>query len=186
MIVRSLRALALLLGLLLLAVPPVLADDDGDDKDQKEEKKDTKSFDDLIEDADVIEGLFTFYHLPETGKVYMEIQPDQLDTIYLCNLQREAGDGYFFDSGTMAGSFPFEFQKVGKRIRWVHKNVYYRADDDAPIAAAVERGLTDSVVGTAKIERGPHPERDSWLIDASSLFLQDHLGIGKSLSSRSR
>lgn len=184
MSVRLTRLLGLFV-VLLLAAPVALADDDkgADDKDKKE--KDEKSFDDLVEDADVIEGLFTFYHLPETGKVYMEILPDQLETLYLCDIQREAGDGYYYDSGTMAASFPFEFQKVGKRIRWVHKNVYYRADEDSPIAGAVDRGVTDSMVGSAKVERGPHPERDSWLIDASSLFLQDHLAIGKSLGSGS-
>lgn len=185
---RLARMLGLLLILFLAA--PVVADDDEkgpkDKEDKEEEKKDETKFEDLIEDCETVEGLFTFYHDPEEGKLYLEIEKDQLDTIYLCNLQRDAGDGYFFDSGTMAGSFPFEFQKVGKKIRWVHKNVYYRADEDSPIAAAVERGLTDSVVGSAKIERGPHPDRNSYLVDASSLFLQDHLNIGKILSSNER
>jgi hypothetical protein len=86
------------------------------------------------------EGLFTLYFDEEESKALLEIAPQQLGEIYLCNVMREAGDGYFADSGAMLDNFPFTFHKVGKKIQFIHKNVAYRADADTPIAESVRRG----------------------------------------------
>jgi hypothetical protein len=155
--------------------------------DETEKKKEEeKEFAEVIEDFDVIEGLFTLYRNQEDNKVYLEINPDQLGEIFLCDVARDAGDGYFYDSGSMNGGFPFVFERVGKKIRFVHKNVYYRADVDAPIAAAVERGLTNSLVGSAKFESKPHPDRGSFLVDPTSFFIKDYLGVAASLKERTK
>lgn len=132
-----------------------------------------KLFKELVEDFEVIEGLFTFYKKEDEGKVFMEIKPDQFDKIFLCSITREAGDGYYFDCAAMMGEFPFIFKRVGKKVLFIHKNVRFRADKDAAIHRAIARGLPNSIMGSAKIESQPHPERGSILVDPSGFFIQD-------------
>lgn len=153
------------------------------DTAKKEEKKDEeKPFADVIKDYKAIEGLFTLYVKEEDNKVLLEIKPDQFDKIFLCNVTLEAGDGRYFDSGAMFDRFPFVFNQVGKKIQLIHKNVYYRAAPNSPIAAAVSRGVSSSIIGSAKIESKPHPERKSILVDPSGFFLQDYGLVGYFLS----
>lgn len=141
------------------------------DEEKKEEKE--KPFKEVIEDFKVIEGLFTLYQKEDEAKVLMEIKPEQLDKIFLCSITREAADGYYFDSGSMMGEFPFILKKVGKKVLFIHKNVYFRADKDTAIHRAIARGVSDSIMGTAKFESQPHPERGSVLVDPSGFFIQD-------------
>jgi len=149
----------------------------------KEEKKDEgKPFDEVIKGFKVIEGFFTLYQKDDEAKVYMEIKPDQFDKIFLCCITRQAGDGRFFDAGAMLWDFPFVFKKVGKTVQFINKNVLFRADKDAPIHRAIEQGLSDSIMGSAKIESTPHPERRSVLVDPSGFFLQDMELINYTLS----
>ncbi len=145
---------------------------------KKEKKKPGKPFDELVEDYEVIEGLFTFYRNADEGKVYMEIKPEQFEKLYLCAITREAGDGYYFDSSSMMGDFPFILKRVGMNVQFIHKNVYFRADEEAALSRAVKRGLPNSIVGNAKIESQPHPERGSLLINPASLFVQDVGQVG--------
>ncbi len=150
--------------------------DKGESK--KEDKKEETPFEDLVEDFEKVEGLFTFYHDDEAGKVFMEIRPEQFDTTYLCSLTRSAGDGYFFDSGAMIGGFPFQLKRVGKRVQFIHENVYFRADKTAAIHRALRRGLSDSIIGATKIEGAAHPDTGSVLVDPSGFFVQDIQMVG--------
>ncbi len=139
---------------------------------EKDEKKE-KPFDEVVKDHKVIEGLLTLYVKEDEGKVYLEIKPDQFDKVFLCSITREAADGYFFDSAAMLDRFPFVFKRVGKKVLFVHKNVYFRADKDTAISRAVSRGVSDSIVGSATIESKPHPQRGSILVDPAAFFIQD-------------
>ena len=151
----------------------------------EEEEDKGPEFEEVIEDFVKIEGLFDLYHDEEENKVYLAIRPEQLDQIYLCSITRTQGDGYFFDSASLIhpagrgwGAFPIVFEKIGKKIFFKHKNVYFRADEDAAIHRAVDRGVSDSILGTAGIEGQPHPETGAVLMDPSSLFIQDIALIG--------
>ena len=148
-------------------------EDDTKTAKKKKKKNKGKDFEDVIEDYEIIEGLFTFYRNKDEGKVYMEIKPEQFDKIYLCNITRESGDGFFFDSGALLFEFPFFFKRVGKNIQFVEKNLRFRADKSAAIRRAVERDIPNSIRGNAKTESEPHPERGSVLVNASELFLKD-------------
>jgi hypothetical protein len=151
----------------------------GEEEGEEPKKKNgDKAFEDVVEDFEVIKGFFTFYVDRDEGKTYLEIKPAQLDEIFLCSITREAGDGFFFDSGAMMNEFPFVFRRVGKKIQMVHKNVLFRANKSAAIHRAIGRGLSDSLVGAAKIEAAPHPDRGSLLVDPSSFFVQDVGQVG--------
>ncbi len=146
---------------------------------KKDKKKKKKTFEEVTKDFEVIPGLFTVYRKDDEAKVYMEIKPRQYDRIYLCAVTREAADGYFFDATALIPSFmnygfPFVLKRIGKNVQFLHKNVYFRADENAPIAGAVARSVTNSILSVAKIvDSEPHPERKSILVDAGGFFLKD-------------
>ena len=150
-----------------------------DSSAEKEKKKKKKTFEEVTKDFDVVKGLFTVYRKDDEAKVYLEIKPRQFDRLYLCAVTREAADGYFFDATALIPSFmnygfPFILKRIGKNVQFLHKNVYFRADEDAPIADAVRRSVTNSILSVAKIvESEPHPERKSILVDAGGFFLKD-------------
>ncbi len=143
-----------------------------------------KPFNDVTKGYKAVEGLFTLYVNEEENKVLMEVLPEQLDKIFLCNVTLEAGDGLYFDSGAMLDNFPFILKRIGKRVQFIHKNVYYRTETGSSLESAVERGVSSSIVSSARIESRPHPERKSLLIDVSSLFLQDYAGVETALARR--
>lgn len=143
------------------------------DKDKKKKKDKGQPFDEVIEGYQKIEGLFTLYHNKEEEKVYLEIRPAQLGRLYLLNITRQGGEGYFFDGGAMLGQLPFYFEKVGKTIRMVEKNLRFRADKDAAISRAIERDIPNSIWASAKMASAPHEETGSVLVDAADLLLKD-------------
>jgi hypothetical protein len=145
----------------------------GGEDEKKKKKKEDKAFADVIEDYEEIEGLFTFYRDESEGKVFMAIRPEQFDTTFLCSLTRDAGDNYFFDSGAMMGNFPFELRRVGKTVQFIYPNIMYRADKDTAIHRAIEHGMSDTLVGAAKIESAAHPDTGAILVNPSAFFLQD-------------
>ena len=131
------------------------------------------SFLDLVETMEEIPGLFTMYWDEDKNKVYMKIKQDQLNKVYFCDVTRNSGDAFLFDSGAMLQSFPFIFKKVGDRIQFIHKNVMFRAEPDAAISRAVDNSFSNSIVGSASIESQPSKKDGSLLIDAKNLFIQD-------------
>ena len=166
-------------------------EEEADDDEEKEKEADDEDededpeFEEVVEDFDRIEGLFDLYRDPEENKVFLAIRPDQFDQMYLCNITRTQGDGYFFDSASLMfarglgwGTFPMTFEKVGKKVFFKHKNVYYKAEPDAAIRRAVDRGVSDSIMGTAMIEGQPHPESGAVLVDPSGFFIQDIGSVG--------
>ncbi|HIG57267.1 MAG TPA: DUF5117 domain-containing protein [Candidatus Handelsmanbacteria bacterium] len=147
-------------------------EEDEEEEEEEEEEDNGPEFKEVVKGFAHIEGLFDLYLDAEENKVYLALEPGQFDKIYLCNISRSKGDGYFFDSASMMFNFPFVFERVGKKVFFTHKNVYYRADRDAAIHRAIDR-LSDSVMGTSAIEGQPHPETGAVLIDPGPFFVQD-------------
>ena len=142
------------------------------DKEAETAKKD-KPFATVIKDFEKIEGLFTFYVKPDESKVYIAVKPDQFGELYLCNITRSAGDGTYYDNGADRGEFPFEFKQIGKKIQMINKNLRFRADTSSTLLKAIERGVSNSIFGVAKIESEPDSTTQAVLIDPSAFFIQD-------------
>lgn len=147
-------------------------------KPKDEEVKKGKPFEEVIKDFQKIEGLFTFYVKADEGKVYMMIKPDQLDTVFMCNMTRSAGDGTFYDNGADYGEFLFELKRVGEKIQMVEKNIRFRADTSSSLSRAIERGVCNSLFGVAKIESLPEKETKALLVDPSGFFIHDLPNVG--------
>jgi hypothetical protein len=148
-------------------------------KEKKEETKkegEKKAFDEVVKDFETLSGLFNLYR--KEGKVYIEIRPEQMDKMFLCISTLESGIG---ELGILAGSpmedFAFVFHKVDNNIQFIKKNLSFRADPKDPVNRAVERCFADAILASVKIESEPHPERKSYLVDLSPIFLTDIEGV---------
>ena len=140
--------------------------------EQKPEPPKDKPFAEVVKDAQVIKGLFTFYQTDE--KVLFEIQPEQLDKMYMLSLTCESGLGEAgFYAADMCGETPIIFHKQGKNVQLIAKNTRFVAQDNSPMARAVSHSFSDSILGATKLESLPQPERKSLLIDLGAVLLTD-------------
>lgn len=150
-----------------------------------DKKDDDKPFADVIKGLEpVTNGLFRVYRATnDPTRVLLEIQTNQLDTVYLFSATQERGTGERgLYSSQMGGYFPCTFRRVGKQLQWVIKNPVFTAEAGTPAERTVQKSFGDSLAGTVKILSAPHPERHSILIDAGDLFLTDFNGYSAQLN----
>ncbi len=84
----------------------------------------------------MIKGLFTLYKTED--KVFLEIQPDQFDKMYMFSLTCESGLGEWgFYADSYCGETPFVFHKEGKNVQVILKNTRFAAEDNSPMGRAV-------------------------------------------------
>jgi len=147
-------------------------------KPEEAKPAEDKPFDEVVKDMEVMKGLFTFYHKAEENKTLMEILPEQLDKMFLFagSVHQAVGERGIY-AAQMGSSFPFFFRRVGKNIQWVMKNTNFTAASGTPAARFTARSFSDAILGSAKSQSKPHPERKSILIDVSEMFLSDLPGF---------
>ncbi|MGE3725461.1 MAG: zinc-dependent metalloprotease [Candidatus Sericytochromatia bacterium] len=172
----SLLALTPLLsvGLTLGTATPIWAQAQGQEAEDK-----GPTFEKTIKDFKPIPGLFNFHFKESDQRILLELQPAQLEQVFLLSMTREAGDGAFFDSSSQENTLPVYFRKHGKTIQMYIKNLNYRANESTAISRAIPRGVSDALMSSAQIIAPPHPEKGSLLVDASELFVGDLANSGK-------
>ena len=153
------------------------------EEDSEAEKPQFKPFDQVVKGATRSEGLFALYQNPKTGKLFAEIQPDQLERNYLAAMTLESGLGARgIYSGLPLGDFLFTFRRVNNGIQFVVPNTFFRAQAGTPMARSASRSFSDSVIEVLPI-RSIHPERKSILVDLTPLVLSDLPGLTPVLAS---
>jgi hypothetical protein len=161
------------------AQKPELPPSEPDVEDQG--KSDLPPFDTAVKDTEKLEGLFTLYRKKETGKIYLEIKPEQLNKNYLGIITMESGIGEgILYRGLPLGEFLFYFRRVNQNIHFVLRNVNFRTQPDDPQARSIETSFSDSVLYSLKI-KSIHPQRKTLLIDLSELLLSDVPGLTQML-----
>src|SRR5216684_7736533 len=178
-----------LLGALTLSAqtPPKLDTEKKPDsaENKKPETPKEKAFADVVRDAKVIRGLFTFYQMED--QVFLEILPDQLEKMYMLSLTCESGLGEAgFYAAESCGETPILFHKQGKNVQLIAKNTRFVAQEKSPMERAVSHSFSDSILGAAKLESLPHSERKSLLIDLGALLLTDVPMLGYELEASFR
>jgi hypothetical protein len=164
------------------------AADSGDSKDKKDEKKDDKDspkepeFAKVIKGTRELQGLFRVYVKDEDAKYLLEIAPDQLDVPFLMNptLVSGIGQGFIYPSDSLA-EYVVAFHRVGKTVQMIHRNTLFRADESSSLRKPASLAAPDAIVGQAKIESQPHPDRKSILIDLGSIVVGDLEGLTPAL-----
>ena len=156
--------------------------------DTKDEKKDDKEqpkeppFDKVVKGSKAVEGLFNVYVKDDEARYYLEVAPDQLDVPFLLNptLVSGIGQGFIYPSD-MLPEYVVVFHRSGKTIQVIHRNTLFRAGESSSLRRAAAVAAPDAIVGQAKIECQPHPDKKSVLIDLGAIFLGDLEGLGPAL-----
>ena len=150
---------------------------------EDKDNSDLTPFDTAVKDAEKLEGLFTIYRHKETGKIYIEIKPEQLNKNYLAVITMESGIGEgILYRGFPLGEFLFYFRRVNQNVHFVVRNVNFRTQPGDPQARSLETSFSDSVLESIKI-KSIHPQRKTLLIDFSELLLSDVPGLTQMLPS---
>ncbi|MEH2106758.1 zinc-dependent metalloprotease [Nostoc sp.] len=139
-------------------------------------KEDICRFNGIVNRIDKLEGLFTLYCSEDSGKVYLELKPEQLNKDYLAIVTLESGVG---ESGIYSGlplsDFLFYFRRVNNRLHFVLRNVKFRTDSE-PEQRSLARSFSDSVLYSLEIAT-IDPNSQNILINLNELLMQDFPGL---------
>ncbi|MBC1275936.1 zinc-dependent metalloprotease, partial [Nostoc sp. UCD121] len=133
-------------------------------------------FNEVAKGINKVEGLFTLYCTENSGKIYLEIKPEQLNKNYLAIVTLESGVG---ESGIYSGlplsDFIFYFQRVNNRLHFVVRNVKFHAES-RPEQRSLARSFSDSVLYSLEIAN-IDPQNENILINLNELLMQDLPGL---------
>jgi hypothetical protein len=139
-------------------------------------KEDFCRFNGIVERIDKLEGLFTLYCSEDSGEIYLEIKPEQLNKDYLAIVTLESGIG---ESGIYSGlplsDFLFYFRRVNNRLHFVVRNVKFRTES-RPEQRSLARSFSDSVLYSLEIAT-LEPDSKNILINLNELLMQDFPGL---------
>ncbi|MEH1791685.1 zinc-dependent metalloprotease [Nostoc sp.] len=142
----------------------------------KNRKQDFCRLNKVVKEIDKLEGLFTLYCTDNSGKIYLEIKPEQLNKDYLAIVTLESGVGERgIYSGLPLSDFLFYFQRVNNRLHFVVRNVKFRAESK-PEKRSLARSFSDSVLYSLEIAN-IDPQNENILINLDELLMQDFPGL---------
>jgi hypothetical protein len=140
-----------------------------------------KAFNELVEDAEHVEGFMDFYR--KAGKLYLAVPQDMLGQDFLLDYRIARGIG---TAGLYGGTTPnyFEMDLValeqhGEMLYLMKRPHRFTAHDDPRVAAAVDLTIGSSVVESAKIA-ARRPDSAA-VVDVTSWFVGDLLGVGQAV-----
>ncbi|WP_233258491.1 zinc-dependent metalloprotease [[Phormidium] sp. ETS-05] len=138
-----------------------------------------KPFEEIVKNTKKLDGLFTTYHQEKEGKIFLEIQPEQLDKNFLCITTLASGIG----QSTLLRGMPlidhlFYFQRVQDRLQFAVRNTNFRDNPGSPTNRSLATSFSDSVLYSLPI-KSIHPTKHSLLVDLGDLLLAplDFTGI---------
>ena len=141
--------------------------------EQSSEQQTLAPFEQVVQDAQKLEGLFTLYRNQATNKVYLEITPQQLDKKFLCFVTLASGLGEAgILSGMPIGDFLFQLRRVQNNVQFVIPNINFRTSPGDPQAGSVERAFSESILYSLPL-KSIHPERQTLLIDLGDLLMSE-------------
>ncbi|MEH2001170.1 MAG: zinc-dependent metalloprotease [Nostoc sp.] len=142
----------------------------------KSKKEDFYRVSQRVRRIDKLEGLFKLYCSDDSGEIYLEIKPEQLNKDYLAIVTLESGIG---ESGIYSGlplsDFLFYFRRVNNRLHFVVRNVKFRAES-RPEQRSLARSFSDSVLYSVEIVT-IDPRSKNIIISLNDLLMPDFPGL---------
>jgi hypothetical protein len=141
----------------------------------------------VIKDAKEIKGLFTLWQKDE--KVWIELKPEDFNKpfFFAPKLARGIGENGLFGGsmhvpGARVDDRIVEFRRQHNLVQLVAVNSEFVAHDaKSPEARAIAAAFAPSLLSSAPVASGAHPERKTVLVDAGTLLLNDVLALGTAL-----
>ena len=169
------RLAALGVAGVLLASPALWAQppaESGDAAGEAQSPEEPKSIEEVLENSDRIDGLFTLYRDRKSGELRMLLGSGQLDRSYLYFTYAENGvpvAGSFRGAFGMNRAKAFRISRFFDRIEFVVENTSFYFDPDKAISRASDANISHAVAADLKIEAEDEAE-GMVLINATSLF----------------
>ena len=131
-----------------------------------------RPFDEVIQDLERHDGLFTVYRDAEQSQVYMALQPNQLNQNFLLIATLESGIG---EAGLYRGwpinDVLIQFRAApDNKLHLVVPNIYFRSAPNAQGRQLVQQSFSDSTLYALNIV-SRHPETNEVLVDLKDLLL---------------
>jgi hypothetical protein len=145
------------------------------------------TFASVIRDARRFDGPLTLWQ--KDDRIWLELAPEQFGKPFLMSPKIKTGIGEAWVLGGLMG-YPIngaggpqvvEFVRVHNTVRLQARNTEVMAKAGTPEALAVASSYSASLLGSTAVASQPHPDRKSVLIDATSFFTADQMGIGMML-----
>jgi hypothetical protein len=141
----------------------------------------------VVKDARRIDGPLTLWQ--KDDKVWIELLPAQMGQPFLLSPKIKSGIGEAWVLGGLmafpingaGGQQVIEFVRVHNQVRMQARNTDISAKPGTPEARGLADSYSNSLLGSAAVASAPHPERNSILIEANGLVLNDIMGVGMML-----
>lgn len=145
--------------------------DSTSNKETSDDKK--KTIEELIENHEKLEGLFTFYRNEENGEIHMVVRKDQLDKdfIHFAQIADGASDALLL-RGMFRDSRIFRVVKYFDRLDFVLVNTNFYFDKENALSNSEQANISNAIAASVKIEASDDKTGDL-LIKANNLFLQE-------------
>ncbi len=152
---------------------------------QGQEKPELQPFDQVIKEHQKLAGLFTLYRHKETGKIFAEIKPAQLNRNFLAVMTLESGLG---ERGLYRGiplrDLMFTLRRLNNNLQFVVPNTNFRAQLGDPQERSLSQSFSDSILISLPI-LSIHTQNKSFLVDLDPLILSDILpSLSKTLAAQ--
>ena len=141
----------------------------------------------VTKDAKQIDGPIIAWQ--KDDKLWLELAPEHFGKPFMLSPKLSTGIGEAFVLGGLmayavngaGGAQVVEFVRVYNMVRLQARNLDVIAKPGTPEARAVAVSYSPSLLASTLVASQPHPQRNSVLVDANSLFLGDMLGVGMQL-----
>ena len=126
-------------------------------------------------------GLFPVYQRDE--RFWLELGPDDFGKPFFLSpkMANGIGEGGLF-GGRMLAPRMVEFRRIHNLVQLVARNTDFVAPPGTPEARAVAAAYAPSLLGSTPVASQPHPNRQSVLVDAGALFINDMGGVAQTLA----
>jgi hypothetical protein len=146
------------------------------------------AFEVVVKGADKQEGWLPLWRRQE--KVWVELAPSDFGRPMFLSpkLLSGVGEGGFF-GGLLASRSALvgrpqwvEFRKVNQQVQLVAINAAFRADKDTAQSLAVQAAFSPSLLASVPVASAAHPQRNTVLVEVSSLLTGDLMGLAMQLN----
>ena len=146
--------------------------DEQKEASSKEKDPSTKSFQEVVEDMEKLDGLFTFYRDIAENKTFIEIKPEQFERDYLYSQKTEqaTGERGLYGTNMAIDYYVVQWQRLGNRLQLLRRNLRFRAAENSPVVRAVRNSFSDSVIGSGELLGEPNPEGSGVLVDLQEVL----------------
>lgn len=139
-----------------------------------------RPFADVVQGATRSDGFLPLWRKGE--QLWIEIPQALLGQPFLfaVNVSHSVGERGLYGS-QMGPSWVAHFRRLGDRVQLLAHNLAYRPADEGAARFALEQAYSDSLLASAAVASAPHPQRQSVLVDAAPLLLNDIAGYSTAL-----